>query len=210
MLASGEAHEILSLNQGSIKVFSVLANPLVNGTEDIYAAKRPLVAICESSGPTSQLHPVTFLSLRTGEQVKTIRFKNPVVDIIANRRAVVVTFPEKVAIFNSCTLEDQIVLTHCFLSPTLCSNPVALGTRWLAYAEKRLVSLHRCSGGFEGEGIQSYTATVIHAAKSLTKGLFHLQSMHFFHFFYSIFFFILLIHFFFIFSFLKFFYSIFF
>lgn len=171
VLASGEAHEILSLNQGSIKVFSVLANPLVNGTEDIYAAKRPLVAICESSGPTSQLHPVTFLSLRTGEQVKTIRFKNPVVDIIANRRAVVVTFPEKVAIFNSCTLEDQIVLTHCFLSPTLCSNPVALGTRWLAYAEKRLVSLHRCSGGFEGEGIQSYTATVIHAAKSLTKGL---------------------------------------
>ena len=171
-MASGEAQEILSLNQGSIKVFAVVPNPTTNnGEEDIYASKRPLVAVCESSGPNAQLHPVTFLSLRTGEQVKTIRFKNPVVDIMANRRVVVVTFPEKVAIFSSCSLEDQIVLTHCYLSPSLCSNPVALGSRWLAYAEKRLVSLHRCSGGFEGEGIQSYTATVIHAAKSLTKGL---------------------------------------
>lgn len=175
VLASGEAQEILSLNQGSIKVFAVVPNPSTNGTEeDIYASKRPLVAVCENSGPNAQLHPVTFLSLRTGEQVKTIRFKNPVVDIMANRRVVVVTFPEKVAVFSSCSLEDQIVLTHCYLSPTLCSNPVALGSRWLAYAEKRLVSLHRCSGGFEGEGIQSYTATVIHAAKSLTKGFFTL------------------------------------
>ena len=171
ILASGEAHEIVSLNQGSIKVFRVLPAPSVNGVQDLFAAKRPLVAVCENSGPSSQLHPVTFLSLRTGEQVKTIRFKNPVVDILANRRVVVVTFPEKIAVFSSCTLEDQIVLTHCYLSPSPYCNPVALGSRWLAYAEKRLISIHRCNGGFEGEGIQSYTATVIHAAKSLTKGL---------------------------------------
>ena len=170
--ASGEAQEVLSWNAGAIKVFRLLPNPVSTVSDDLYAAKRPLVAISESTGPASQLHPVTFVSLRTGEQVKIIRFKNPVADILANRRAVVVTFPEKVAVFSSTTFEDQVVLTHCYPpSSSPYSNPVALGSRWLAYAEKRLLSIHRCGGGFEGEGIQSYTATVIHAAKSLTKGL---------------------------------------
>ena len=30
---------------------------------------------------------------------------------------------------------------------------------------------HRSSGGTEGEGVQSYTATMLHAAKSFGKGL---------------------------------------
>lgn len=152
-------------------MFRLLPNP-ISSVEDLYSAKRPLVAMSETTGPASQLHPVAFVSLRTGEQVKIIRFKNPVADILANQRAVVVTFPEKVAVFSSTSFEDQVVLTHCYPpSSSPYSNPVALGSRWLAYAEKRLLSIHRCGGGFEGEGIQSYTATVIHAAKSLTKGL---------------------------------------
>ena len=170
--ASGEAQEILSWNAGSVKVLRLLPNPVSSESEDAYASKRPLIAMSENTGPASQLHPVAFVSLRTGEQVKIIRFKNPVADILANRRAVVVTFPEKVAVFSSTTFEDLVVLTHCYPpSSSPYSNPVALGSRWLAYAEKRLLSIHRCGGGFEGEGIQSYTATVIHAAKSLTKGL---------------------------------------
>lgn len=43
--------------------------------------------------------------------------------------------------------------------------------RWLAYADRRLVSWWRSQGGCEGDGAQSYTATVLHAAKSLGKGL---------------------------------------
>lgn len=169
MLASGEAQEILSWNPpGTTKLFRLLPDPAE--AEDTFAAKRPLVALVDATG--SQLHPVNFISLRTGELVKTIRFKNPVADVLANRRVVVVTFPEKVAVFSGTTLEDLVVLTHCYPpSSSLSCNPVALGSRWLAYAEKRLLPIHRCSGGFEGEGIQSYTATVIHAAKSLTKGL---------------------------------------
>ncbi|XP_031358137.1 breast carcinoma-amplified sequence 3 homolog [Photinus pyralis] len=41
----------------------------------------------------------------------------------------------------------------------------------MAYAERKLISNKRSSGGNEGEGVQSYTATVLHAAKSLGKGL---------------------------------------
>lgn len=162
----------MSWNTGPVKIFRLLPNPVSNGAQDIFGAKRPLAAMCDGSGNSTQLYPVSFVSLRTGEQVKTIRFKNPIADIVANRRVVVVTFPEKIAVFSNATLEDTVVLTHCYPPGSgVCSNPIALGSRWLAYAEKRLLSIHRCGGGFEGEGIQSYTATVIHAAKSLTKGL---------------------------------------
>lgn len=38
-------------------------------------------------------------------------------------------------------------------------------------SEKKLIPVRRSSGGCEGEGVQSYTATVLYAAKSLGKGL---------------------------------------
>lgn len=50
-------------------------------------------------------------------------------------------------------------------------NPVALGTRWLAYAEHKLLPTKRSCGGCDGECVSSYTATVLNAAKSLGKGL---------------------------------------
>lgn len=48
---------------------------------------------------------------------------------------------------------------------------MALGTRWLAYAEHKLLSSKRSCGGCDGECASSYTATVLNAAKSLGKGL---------------------------------------
>lgn len=43
--------------------------------------------------------------------------------------------------------------------------------RWLAYADRRLVSQWRSLGGCHAEGPQSVTATVFNAAKCLGKGL---------------------------------------
>lgn len=171
VLASGEAREVLSWRQGTPKIFRLLPSP-EQPEHDRFASQRPLVAVCESCpSTTSSTQPVTFLSLRTGETVKTIRFKSSVCDVLANSRFVVVTFSEKVAVFNAATLDDELVLTNCYPASGPCVNPCALGSRWLAYAEKRLLPIHRGGGGFEGEGIQSYTATVIHAAKTLGKGL---------------------------------------
>lgn len=39
------------------------------------------------------------------------------------------------------------------------------------HSERKLLPARRSSGGCEGEGVQSYTATVLYAAKSLGKGL---------------------------------------
>jgi len=54
-------------------------------------------------------------------------------------------------------------------SSGLC--PIALGDRWLAYAERKLISSKTSGGGCYADGIPSYTATVLNAAKSLGKGL---------------------------------------
>ncbi|XP_018336676.1 breast carcinoma-amplified sequence 3 homolog, partial [Agrilus planipennis] len=114
---------------------------------------------------------LSFLSLKSGEQVKVIKFNNPIVDVLANRKSVVIAFAERIAVFDAFTLEDRLTVTTCYLSPGIYPNPIALGTRWMAYAEKKLINIKKSSGGNEGEGIQSYTATVIHAAKTLGKGL---------------------------------------
>ncbi|CAH1124583.1 unnamed protein product [Ceutorhynchus assimilis] len=172
--ANGEAIELFSWRHGSVKVLRILPTPYEVGTlnkTDSFEAKRPLIALVDVATHGSSAGSLNFYSLKTGEQVKQIKFKTQILDVIANRRSVVITFPEKIAIFDAFTLEDKLSITSCYLSPGIQSNPVACGPRWLAFAEKKLVASRRSSGGNEGEGVQSYTATVLHAAKSLGRGL---------------------------------------
>lgn len=65
-----------------------------------------------------------------------------------------VTFKEKIAVFDAFTLEDRLTVTTCYISPGINANPVALGTRWIAYAENKLNPSKKSSGGNECEGVQ--------------------------------------------------------
>ncbi|XP_076177095.1 uncharacterized protein LOC143151636 isoform X2 [Ptiloglossa arizonensis] len=170
--ATGEATEVLSWRQGVVRTLRILPNPKTDKEHvDLFDLKRPMVAVCDSAGPGPQFCNISFISLKTGEQAKSIKFKNPVCDILANKRSIVVTFLEKIAMFDARTMEDVLTVTTCYASPGPNPNPIALGTRWLAYSEKKLLPVKRSSGGCEVEGVQSYTATVLYAAKSLGKGL---------------------------------------
>ncbi|XP_055620763.1 uncharacterized protein LOC129765015 isoform X2 [Toxorhynchites rutilus septentrionalis] len=184
--ANGEAIEVLSWRHGSVKCLRVLPTPTPGESEcatepnDQYIHKRPLIALCESanasgggsgSSTQSQYCAINFISLKDGDTVKSIKFKNPIVDILANRTSLVITFPERIAIFDARTFEDRLTVTSCHPSPGLIPNPVALGQRWIAYSEKKLLSSKRSSGGCDGDGGTSYTATVLNAAKTLGKGL---------------------------------------
>ncbi|XP_066589843.1 uncharacterized protein [Prorops nasuta] len=170
--ATGEATEVLSWRQGIVRTLRILPNPKTDDDHvDLYEQKRPMVAICDSAGPGPQFCNISFVSLKTGDQTKNIKFKNPVLDVLANRRSIIVTFSEKIAVFDARTLEDVLTVTTCYPCPGPNPNPVALGMRWLAYSEKKLLPTRRSSGGCESDGVQSYTATVLYAAKSLGKGL---------------------------------------
>ncbi|XP_067634551.1 uncharacterized protein [Eurosta solidaginis] len=181
--ANGEAIEVLSWRHGVVSTLRILPTPActrsanehgrADETIDAYAEKRPLIALVDTSTTSSQPQFCTlnFISLKTGKQVKTIKFKNPILDVISNRTSVVSVFHERIAIFDARTLEDRLSITTCYPSPGINPNPVALGQRWLAYAEQKLLSSKRSGGGWDGEGIASYTATVLNAAKSFGKGL---------------------------------------
>ena len=103
--------------------------------------------------------------------MKSIKFKTPILEIAANNQSVVVTFAEKIAVFDARTFEDRLTITTCHPIPGLVPNPIALGHRWLAYAERKLMPSKRSGGGCDCDGVSSYTATVLNAAKSLSKGL---------------------------------------
>ncbi|RVE43118.1 hypothetical protein evm_012234, partial [Chilo suppressalis] len=170
---NGEAQEVLSWRQGTVRVLRILPTPQHG---DCFASKRPLIALCDSASPGPTFCSLSFISIRGGEQVKSIKFKNPILDVLANKRSVVVSFSERFAVFDAATLEDRMTVTTCYPCPcplggSMPINPLALGDRWLAYADRKVNQSKRSSGGCEGEGVTSYTATVLHAAKSLSKGL---------------------------------------
>ncbi|XP_067102582.1 breast carcinoma-amplified sequence 3 [Osmerus mordax] len=172
---SGEAQELFSVRHGPVRAARVLPAPLINPLNvDGFADKRPLLGVCKSTGSSGTSPPyccVDLYSLRTGEMVKSIQFKTPIYDLHCNKEILVVVLQEKIAAFDSCTFTKKFFVTSCYPCPGPNLNPIALGGRWLAYAENKLIRCHQSRGGACGDNAQSYTATVISAAKTLKTGL---------------------------------------
>nr|XP_033777756.1 breast carcinoma-amplified sequence 3 isoform X4 [Geotrypetes seraphini] len=172
---SGEAQELFSVRPGPVRTARILLIPQIGPQKrDNFADKRPLLGMCKSIGSSGTSLPyccVDLYSLRTGEMVKSIQFKTPIYDLHCNKRILLVVLQEKIAAFDSCTFTKKFFVTSCFPCPGPNMNPVALGSRWLAYAENKLIRCYQSRGGACGDNIQSYTATVISAAKTLKTGL---------------------------------------
>uniref|UniRef100_UPI00358F517D BCAS3 microtubule associated cell migration factor isoform X1 n=1 Tax=Myxine glutinosa TaxID=7769 RepID=UPI00358F517D len=171
---SGEAQEVFSIRHGPVRTARLLPAPLpVLAARDLFTEKRPLLATCDSiSSSVGQAYcAVDVRSLRTGDVVKSIQFKTPIFDILANQRILLVALQEKVAAFDACSFSKKFFITSCFPSSGPNPNPLALGARWLAYSDNKLVQRHQSYGGVSGDAVQSYTATVISAAKTIKSGL---------------------------------------
>ncbi|XP_053502418.1 breast carcinoma-amplified sequence 3 isoform X2 [Ictalurus furcatus] len=172
---TGEAQELFSVRHGPVRAARILPAPHISPLNtDSFAEKRPLLGVCKSTGSSGTSPPyccVDLYSLRTGEMVKSIQFKTPIYDLHCNKRILVVSLQEKIAAFDSCTFTKKFFVTSCYPCPGPNLNPIALGSRWLAYAENKLIRCHQSRGGACGDNSQSYTATVISAAKTLKTGL---------------------------------------
>nr|XP_057935775.1 breast carcinoma-amplified sequence 3 isoform X1 [Doryrhamphus excisus] len=173
--AAGEAQELFSVRHGPVRTARILPAPHItplNG--DSFSDKRPLLGVCKSTGSSGTSPPyccADLYSLRTGEMVKSIQFKTQIYDLHCNKHILAVSLQEKIAAFDSCNFTKKFFVTSCYPSPGPNLNPVALGSRWLAYAENKLIRCHQSRGGACDDNSQSYTATVINAAKTLKTGL---------------------------------------
>ncbi len=174
---SGEAQEVLSWKQGIVKTLRVAPTPIeMSDQPDNFSHCRPLIAMADATGPGTAFTSASFISLKTGEQVQNIKFNSEIADLVVNRRVVVATFKEKLAVFDSRTLEAKFTITSCYPSPGVAANPIALGDRWLAYADKRVAPVHRSLGGMENDGAQSMTAWGINVGSKLAQGVSRLYS----------------------------------
>uniref|UniRef100_A0AAQ4PY43 BCAS3 microtubule associated cell migration factor n=1 Tax=Gasterosteus aculeatus aculeatus TaxID=481459 RepID=A0AAQ4PY43_GASAC len=170
---AGEAQELFSVRHGPVRAARILPAPHISPMiTDTFSDKRPLLGVCKSTGSSGTSPPyccVDLYSLRTGEMVKSIQFKTPIYDLHCNKHILVVSLQEKIAAFDSCTFTKKFFVTSCYPCPGPSLNPIALGSRWLAYAENKLIRCHQSRGGACGDNAQSYTATVINAAKVLVS-----------------------------------------
>lgn len=103
-------------------------NELTNDLLDQFIHKRPLIALvgdlpnqtnntAGSNQQQQQFHAVNFVSLKDGDVAKCIKFKSPIVDIVANRTSVAITFAERIAVFDARTLESRLTITTCYPCP---------------------------------------------------------------------------------------------
>lgn len=129
--ANGEAIEVMSWKHGVVKIMRILPTPflssnneLTNDLLDQFIHKRPLIALVGDSPTPNQLsnanqqfNSVNFVSLKDGDIAKCIKFKTPIVDIVANRTSVAITFAEKIAVFDARTLESRLTITTCYPCP---------------------------------------------------------------------------------------------
>lgn len=120
----------IALNQ--VKVLRILPTPFLSSNSELasdlldqFIHKRPLMSLCgdcpianqPALQQNQQFHSVNFVSLKDGDVVKSIRFKSPIVDIIANRTSIAITFAERIAVFDARTLDDRLTVTTCYPCP---------------------------------------------------------------------------------------------
>ena len=114
---------------------------------------------------------VSFLSLKTGELVHSIKFSSEVADISVNKRVICISFRERVAVFDTRSLREKVSLASCYPSPGVHTNPLALHDRWLAFGDKCLCVSRKSAGGMEGSASQSVTAWGINVGSKLASGV---------------------------------------
>uniref|UniRef100_A0A671VH78 BCAS3 microtubule associated cell migration factor n=1 Tax=Sparus aurata TaxID=8175 RepID=A0A671VH78_SPAAU len=173
---AGEAQELFSVRHGPVRAARILPAPFISPLKtDNFADKRPLLGVCKSTGSSGMSTGPTFdkKKVKTLMLYDMLQFFLDVIYVLFSpfSSILAVSLQEKIAAFDSCTFTKKFFVTSCYPCPGPSLNPIALGSRWLAYAENKLIRCHQSRGGACGDNAQSYTATVINAAKTLKTGL---------------------------------------
>ncbi|CAF1211364.1 unnamed protein product [Rotaria magnacalcarata] len=166
---NGIASELFSIREHNICSACLLTTN--SSLDDPHSSYRPLIAFAKSAGPPS----IQIRSLKNDQHmIKVINLPGvglqaePI--LIESNSSVLICATHTFIIGYDIIKFDE----KFFLSNVYSSLPLALSTRWLAFADYRLHLIHQSSGGINGniaEQYASYTGAVLNAAKSLSKSV---------------------------------------
>jgi hypothetical protein len=118
---------------------------------------------------------ISILNLLSGEILNEIVFNGDVLEMKSNAHLLCINSWNRIDAFDLVRFEHRFSVNSCYSQVSKSTgqsiNPFALGNRWLAFADNKYHSLISSLGGVSTGVEQSYTATVLNTAKSITKGL---------------------------------------
>lgn len=123
-----------------------------------------------------QTQQIAIVNLLNGECLHEILFNGTVLDMKSNADLLCVNSWNRIDAFDLNTFEHRFSLNSCFSQISKSSgkstNPFTLGTRWLAFADKKFHVILSSQGGVSTDVEQSVAATVINTAKVIESSFF--------------------------------------
>lgn len=167
LLSNGECEELLFVKDGPAVFVKFLPAPKAANKTDDLAPCRPLLAVCDDSGPQFY-STVNVVSLKqNGCTVRRLNFTDPVVNVLTSDRALIITFIDKLVVLDPCSLKDRFWVKNC--ASDLNPNSVSLSGSWCAYPDIKINPTFQSCGGASCYDDSSYTTQVVTVAKNLSK-----------------------------------------
>ena len=120
-------------------------------------------------------YQISIVDALSGACVHETTFHGHVIELKSNGDVLCVNSWGRVDAFDLRTFEHRFAVTGCYSQASKSSgeikNALALGHRWLAFADAKFYGIHASIGGVSTAAEQSYTTTVFNTAKSISKGL---------------------------------------
>ena len=135
------------------------------------ALNRPWIALAKSAGPPA----IQIRSLKNDQQmIKVLTLpgvggQSEPIWIESNSSVLVVATHTFIVGYDLLKFNEKFLLTNPY-----SSLPLALSTRWFAFADYRLYTIHQSAGTINAslsEQNASYTGVVLNAAKSISKSV---------------------------------------
>lgn len=135
----------------------------------------PIVNSATSSTQYPKRYAISIVNLATGECLRQINYTGHIIELKSNGNMLCVNSWMRIDAYDLTTYEHRFTLNTCFSQLSKSSgkliNPIALGSRWLAFADTKYHGMLASIGGVSTGLEPSYTATVLNTAKSISKGL---------------------------------------
>ncbi|CAF0706289.1 unnamed protein product [Brachionus calyciflorus] len=172
---------LISDNETNSPVYD--PNSILNFIDDDQQQQQPSSSSSSTLTPNSlsprsnskKNNSISFINLFSGECLKEIVYTGCIIDLKSNSDLLCVNSFNRIDVFDLTDFEHRFSIDTCYSqisnSTGKLINPIALGQRWIAFADNKYHGMLASLGGVSTDIEQTYTAFVLNTAKSISKGL---------------------------------------